>query len=236
MIGCGPEPVDKIMYNRIKARVKKEWQKKSRWPSAYGSAHLVKEYKKAFKNKNGNKNPYKGATNSNLSKKKSKKVKSKKVKSKIKKSKKIDCRLKKNKSKSACKKKMSGGKIDCRFKNNKGSAICKKKSKKVVKKSKKVVNKSKKSLKVNKDSSGLKRWFGEKWVNVCKKKKDGSYATCGRKKSSLKNYPYCRPFRRINSKTPMTVGEMVKKYGKKKIQAMCNKKNNKKDVKSNTYM
>ena len=82
----------------------------------------------------------------------------------------------------------------------------------------------------------LSRWFNEKWVNVCKKKKDGSYATCGRNKSSLKNYPYCRPFRRINSKTPMTVGEMVKKYGKKKIEQMCNKKNNKKNVKSNTYM
>ena len=43
-------------------------------------------------------------------------------------------------------------------------------------------------------------------------------------KSELKNYPYCRPLHRINSGTPMTVGEMVKKYGKKKIEQMCNKK------------
>ena len=105
-----------------------------------------------------------------------------------------------------------------------------------MRKLKKKSKKSKKKSKVTKNSSGLTRWFDEKWVNVCKKKKDGSYATCGRNKSSLKNYPYCRPFRRINSKTPMTVGEMVKKYGKKKIEAMCNKKNNKKNVKSNTYM
>ena len=34
----------------------------------------------------------------------------------------------------------------------------------------------------------------------------------------------------------MTVGEMVKKYGKKKIEQMCKKKNSKKNVKSNTYM
>lgn len=188
MLGGGPEPVDLAMYNRIKARVKKEWQKKSRWPSAYGSAHLVKEYKKEFKKKNGNKNPYKG----NRSTKKSK------VKSKVKK------------------------KIDCRLKNNKSKVRCK--------------SKKEKSKKWKNSSNGLTRWFEEKWVNVCKKKKDGSYATCGRKKSSLKNYPYCRPLHRINKKTPMTVGEMVKKYGKKKIDVMCNKKNNKKIVKSNTYM
>ena len=55
------------------------------------------------------------------------------------------------------------------------------------------------------------------------------------KKSSLKNYPYCRPLHKINKGTPMTVGEMIKKYGKK-IEQMCKKKNSKKNVKSNTYM
>jgi len=232
MLGGGPEPVDLAMYNRIKARVKKEWQKKSRWPSAYGSAHLVKEYKKEFKKKNGNKNPYKG----NRSTKKSK------VKSKVKK--KIDCRLKNNKSKVGCKKKMSGGKVDCRLKNNKSKIGCKKKMSdgkidcrlKNNKSKVRCKSKKEKSKKWKNSSNGLTRWFEEKWVNVCKKKKDGSYATCGRKKSSLKNYPYCRPLHRINKKTPMTVGEMVKKYGKKKIDVMCNKKNNKKIVKSNTYM
>ena len=49
MLGGGPEPTDKAMYNRIKARVKKEWQKKSRWPSAYGSAHLVENIKRLLR-------------------------------------------------------------------------------------------------------------------------------------------------------------------------------------------
>jgi len=48
----------------------------------------------------------------------------------------------------------------------------------------------------------LDRWFKEKWVNVCTGK------PCGRKKSSSKNYPYCRPSRRISSQTPRTSREI----------------------------
>ena len=44
------------------------------------------------------------------------------------------------------------------------------------------------------------------------------------KKSSMKKYPYCRPLYRINSGTPMTVGEIKKKYGSKKLKEMCKKK------------
>ena len=81
----------------------------------------------------------------------------------------------------------------------------------------------------------LKRWFDEKWVNVCKKK-SGKYVPCGRKKSSIKKYPYCRPLHRINSGTPMTVGEIKKKYGSKKLKEMCKRKNSKRDKKSMTYV
>ena len=79
--------------------------------------------------------------------------------------------------------------------------------------------------KSNRKNSGLKRWFDEKWVNVCKKK-GSSYASCGRKKvQDSKKYPYCRPLHRINKGTPMTVSELIKKYGSKKIKQMCSKKN-----------
>ncbi len=226
MIGAGPTPTDQSLYEKVKARVKKHFQKTSRWPSAYGSAHLVREYKKEFKKKHGNKNPYKEKRS--ITKKK-KSVKKSKKKSVRKSKKKIDCRTLADRNKASCKKKrMSGGKLDCRTKRDRSKAGCKKSIKKNIPK--------KKSLVKKKRESGLKRWFNEKWVNVCKKKSNGSYADCGRKKSELKNYPYCRPLHRINSGTPMTVGEMVKKYGKKKIEQMCNKKNNKKNVKSNTYM
>ena len=47
----------------------------------------------------------------------------------------------------------------------------------------------------------LDRWFKERWVDVCRPKGKG-YKSCGRKKSSWTSYPYCRPLKRINSKTP----------------------------------
>ena len=49
--------------------------------------------------------------------------------------------------------------------------------------------------------SGISRWMDEKWIDVCKLPKK---VPCGRKKSDMKNYPYCRPSIRINSNTPKT--------------------------------
>jgi len=42
----------------------------------------------------------------------------------------------------------------------------------------------------------LDRWFKERWVDVCTGK------PCGRKKVGDRLYPYCRPSRRVSSKTP----------------------------------
>jgi hypothetical protein len=39
----------------------------------------------------------------------------------------------------------------------------------------------------------LKKWFAEKWVDIGRKKKDGSYADCGRRDSSKGKYPKCVP-------------------------------------------
>ena len=39
----------------------------------------------------------------------------------------------------------------------------------------------------------LKKWFAEKWVDLGRKKKDGSYAECGRKDASKGKYPKCVP-------------------------------------------
>ena len=60
--------------------------------------------------------------------------------------------------------------------------------------------------------SSLDRWFKERWVNVCKK----GLPACGRKKSKSKNYPYCRPLKRINAQTPKTVKELSKSEIKKR--------------------
>ena len=39
----------------------------------------------------------------------------------------------------------------------------------------------------------LKKWFAERWVDLGRKKKDGSYAECGRSDSSKGKYPKCVP-------------------------------------------
>jgi hypothetical protein len=50
----------------------------------------------------------------------------------------------------------------------------------------------------------LTRWFKEKWVDVCTGK------PCGRSESERRGYPYCRPSKRVSSKSPKTVKELSK--------------------------
>jgi hypothetical protein len=66
---------------------------------------------------------------------------------------------------------------------------------------------SKKNYKQKSKSKGLTRWFDEKWINICKLPKK---VPCGRSKSTRKNYPYCRPSKRINSRTPVLASELSK--------------------------
>ena len=41
---------------------------------------------------------------------------------------------------------------------------------------------------------GLRKWVGEKWVDIANKKSDGSYPKCGRSGGEKrKNYPKCVP-------------------------------------------
>ena len=129
----------------------------------------------------------------------------------------VDCRLKRNKNKSSCKSLKRRNKTSRKKSKSRRKSKSKKKSKS---------RRKSKSRKSKSRSGGLTRWFEEKWVNVCKKR-NGKYVSCGRKKASGKKYPYCRPLKRVNSRTPMTVGEMIKKHGKSKIKKMCKKKSKK---------
>ena len=68
------------------------------------------------------------------------------------------------------------------------------------------------------NTTTLDRWFKEEWVNVCEFPK---IVPCGRSKASMKDYPYCRPLKRITKETPKTAGqltsiEIVKRCKKKK--------------------
>ena len=66
------------------------------------------------------------------------------------------------------------------------------------------VRKTKKGL-------ALKRWFKEGWKDV----KTGK--PCGRQKGEKRGTPYCRPTKRISSKTPKTASEMTAKEKSSRI-------------------
>ena len=75
--------------------------------------------------------------------------------------------------------------------------------------------------------SGLKRWFEEEWIRVDGKTgkpmmKNGKRVPCGRSKSEMEKkvkMGLCRPFRRVNSGTPKTVGELGTKQMKLRVKA-----------------
>ena len=66
------------------------------------------------------------------------------------------------------------------------------------------------------DTTGIGRWFREEWIDVCYWPKR---VKCGRDKDR-KNFPYCRPSHRVNSKTPKTVQSLSASQRKK----LCAKK------------
>lgn len=59
--------------------------------------------------------------------------------------------------------------------------------------------------------AALKRWFKEKWIDVRTGK------PCGRTKGEKRGVPYCRPSKRVSSKTPKTASEMSASEKRKKI-------------------
>jgi hypothetical protein len=60
--------------------------------------------------------------------------------------------------------------------------------------------------------ASLKRWFKEEWTDVRTGK------PCGRSKGEKRGVPYCRPKKRISSKTPKTISEMSSYEKAKKIK------------------
>jgi hypothetical protein len=62
--------------------------------------------------------------------------------------------------------------------------------------------------KIKKSNDGMNQWFQEDWINVDQYLK-GNIVPCGRKSTKTGKYPTCRPLKRINSKTPPTIGELV---------------------------
>jgi len=58
----------------------------------------------------------------------------------------------------------------------------------------------------------LKKWFGENWVDISKKK-DGKHPPCGRKMGEKRGYPKCVPASKAAS---MTASEKKSASNRKK--------------------
>ena len=67
------------------------------------------------------------------------------------------------------------------------------------------------AVRKTKKGAALKRWFKEDWKDVSTGK------ACGRRKGEKRGTPYCRPTKRISSKTPKTANEMTAKEKSSRI-------------------
>ena len=67
------------------------------------------------------------------------------------------------------------------------------------------------AVRKGKAGASLKRWFKEEWIDVRTGK------ACGRSKGESRGVPYCRPKKRVSSKTPKTAGEMSASEKRRKI-------------------
>ncbi len=141
--------------------------------------------------------------------------------------------------------KRRGGKYKITENKNRKSSTSKRVRKSKNSRKSRKSRKSDKITKKSKKSHGLGRWYAEEWINVCELPK---IVPCGRPKLGdkdwKKNYPYCRPRKRINSGTPKTAGELTKTEIKKRCslkkknpmkrvtKKRLSKKNSRKTIKS----
>lgn len=74
-----------------------------------------------------------------------------------------------------------------------------------------------------------KKWLNEKWVQVVPFLESGKKIKCGEGRGKKG----CRPTVKIDSKTPMTISELIKKHGKKKLLEFSKKKKANMDLRAN---
>ena len=72
--------------------------------------------------------------------------------------------------------------------------------------------------------NGLDKWFKQKWVDIGSKRKDGSFAKCGRskqKKDAKRKYPKCVPLAKARS---MSEGQRKSAVARKRAAANVGQK------------
>lgn len=73
-----------------------------------------------------------------------------------------------------------------------------------------------------KPTDGITRWLKkEEWVDVGEFLRNDKIVKCG---ASEKKGQSCRPLKRANEKTPITISELLKIHSKKKLLSLVDKK------------
>ena len=76
---------------------------------------------------------------------------------------------------------------------------------------------------MSRKSGGLTKWFNQNWVDIGSKKKDGSFAKCGRsklEKDRKSKYPKCVPLAKARSMSKSQIKSAVSR--KRKAQRKGN--------------
>jgi len=84
--------------------------------------------------------------------------------------------------------------------------------------------------KYSKKGSNLKNWRDEKWIQVLPFLTQGKRIECGDAGRGKKS---CRPTKKIDDKTPITINELIKIHGKNKLIEIARKKVNNMDKRVN---
>ena len=69
----------------------------------------------------------------------------------------------------------------------------------------------------------LNRWLDERWINVYAYINENKIVECGN--DEYVKFSACRPLVKVNEETPMTIDELLKKHGKKKLNELIKIKN-----------
>nr|BAR31543.1 hypothetical protein [uncultured Mediterranean phage uvMED]BAR31598.1 hypothetical protein [uncultured Mediterranean phage uvMED] len=76
---------------------------------------------------------------------------------------------------------------------------------------------------MSRESGGLSKWFRQNWVDIGSRKKDGSFAKCGRskqKRDAKRKYPKCVPLAKAKRMSASQIKSAVSR--KRKAQRKGN--------------
>ena len=79
-------------------------------------------------------------------------------------------------------------------------------------------------------TGGARKWLSEEWIQVIPYIKEKKKVVCGDRTAAKKG---CRPFKRIDEKTPITIKELMKIHSKEKLIELAKKKKKDMDLRIN---